>query len=417
MYPRFVQRRVQEALRDTRVVLLSGPRQSGKTTLAKQFATDGMPFLNFDDPATLEAARRDPVAFVRQVDRAVIDEIQRLPELLLPIKQRVDADPRSGRFLLTGSANIMTLPRVADSLAGRMSVINLLPMAQCELREVPGNFLDRVFAGKSPVAGDMIVSDDLVNAVLAGGYPEALKRVSATRRRDWYLDYIDLIIQRDVRDIAEIEQLRQMPRLLRVLAQYSGQLVNYSAIGAPLNMPHPTTRKYIDIFERLFLVRTLQPWFSNRLSRLVKTPKIHFLDSGLLAAMRDLSIARLRDDRTAFGAVLETFVLAEILKLASWSDNRFEFFHFRDKEKNEVDIVIEDLQGRVVGVEVKASATVTGKDFRGLEMLARASGKRFVTGVVLYDHDQLIPFGDKLFAAPMSTLWGHHGGDSEVASI
>lgn len=406
MYRRLVQRRLTEALRDTRVVLLSGPRQAGKTTLAQQVATAEMPFMTFDDAATLEAARHDPVGFVRQVDRAVIDEIQRMPELLLVIKQSVDADQRPGRFLLTGSANIMTLPRVADSLAGRMGVTNLLPLAQCELRGAPGNFLDRVFAGKPPTVGELAIGNELVECVLAGGYPEALKRASATRRRDWYLDYIDLIIQRDVRDIAEVERLKQMPRLLRVLAQHSAQLVNYSGVGSPLNMSHPTTRKYVDIFERLFLVRTLHPWSSNQLSRLIKTPKLHFLDSGLLAAMRDLSARRLHDDRTAFGAVLETFVLAEILKLASWSDNRFEFFHFRDKDKNEVDIVIEDLQGNVVGVEVKASATVTGKDFRGLKMLAHACGKRFVMGVVLYDHDRLIPFGENLVAAPLSALWG-----------
>jgi uncharacterized protein len=407
MYTRLVQHRLQQAMADTRVVLLSGPRQAGKTTLAKQVAGKGLPYLTFDDPATLEAARRDPVGFVRGLDRAVIDEIQRVPELLLPVKQSVDTDKRPGRFLLTGSANIMTLPRVADSLAGRMGVIPLLPLAQGELRGVASSFLDRLFAGSPPAVGARVVADELAETVLAGGYPEALERASPIRRRDWYLDYVDLILQRDVRDIAEVELLKQMPKLLRVLAQFSGQLVNYSGIGAPLVMSHITTQKYVDIFERLYLVRTLPPWTSNRLSRLIKTPKLHFLDSGLLAAMRDLSLQRVRDDRTQFGPLLETFVFAEVLKLATWSDNRFEFFHFRDKEKNEVDIVIEDLQGRVVGIEVKASATVTARDFRGMEMLARACGKHFVMGVVLHDHDQIIPFGEKLFAAPVSSLWSN----------
>lgn len=405
MYKRSIQARLSAAMKDTRVALLSGPRQSGKTTLAKQVAGKGMPFFTLDDAATLAAARHDPTGFVRGLDRAVIDEIQRAPELLLPIKQSVDNDTRAGRFLLTGSANLMTLPRVADSLAGRMSLIRLLPLAQCELRNVSVDFLDRVFAGQPPGVGELVLGDDLVSAVLAGGYPEALTRTTWARRRDWHLDYVDSIISRDVRDIAEVERLRQMPRLLRILSQHAAQLVNYSAIGAPLNMPHVTTRKYLDIFEQLYLVRTLQPWLSNHLSRLIKTPKLHFLDSGLLAALRDASPERLQADRTPFGALLETFVFAELLKLASWSDNRFEFFHFRDKDRNEVDIVIEDLQGRVVGIEVKAAATATAKDFSGLSKLAQACGKRFALGLVLYDHDQLIPFGERMFAAPISTLW------------
>jgi len=386
--------------------MLSGARQSGKTTLAKQVATKDMSYFTFDDATTLEAARRDPVGFVRGLNRAVIDEVQRLPEVLLAIKQSVDNDTRFGRFMLTGSANLMTLPRVADSLAGRMSVIRLYPLAQTELRRVQCNFLDSVFASKQPVIGDTVLGADLVAVVFAGGYPEALARATWTRRRDWHLEYLDSIIQRDVRDIAEIERLKQMPRLLRILAQHAAQLVNYSAIGAPINLPHVTTRKYVDIFEQLFLVRTLQPWFSNRLSRLVKTPKLHFLDSGLLAALRDLSPHKLKHDRTPFGALLETFVLSELFKLTSWSESRFEFFHFRDKERNEVDIVIEDLQGRVVGIEVKAAATVTSKDFSGLKKLAQICGKQFALGLVLYDHDQLVPFGDRLFAAPISALWG-----------
>jgi predicted AAA+ superfamily ATPase len=406
MYLRGSKGRLVEALRDTRVVMISGPRQSGKTTLAKQIATRGMPYFSLDDAATLAAATHDPVAFVRGLDRAVIDEIQRAPDLLLPIKQSVDTDKRPGRFLLTGSANLMTLPRIADSLAGRMSVVRLYPLAQTEIRSVSSPFLDTVFSGKPPSVGELILGQDLVTTVLAGGYPEALTRSNWTRRRDWYLDYVDSIIQRDVRDIADIERLKQMPRLLRILAQHGAQLVNYSRIGAAVNLPHVTTRKYVDIFEQLFLMTTLQPWFTNTLSRLIKTPKVHFLDSGLLAALKDLSSERLRADRTQFGPLLETFVLSELFKLASWSDNRFQFFHFRDKDKNEVDIVMEDLQGRVVGIEVKAAATATAKDFSGLEKLKRACGKKFVLGLVLYDHDQLLSFGEQMYAAPISALWG-----------
>jgi predicted AAA+ superfamily ATPase len=196
-----------------------------------------------------------------------------------------------------------------------------------------------------------------------------------------------------------------MPRLLRILATHSGQLANYSSMGAPLGIGHVTIQKYTDVLARLFMVRALQPWYTNELKRLVKTPKLHFLDSALLAALRILSPARLASDRMVYGALLETFVFAELLKLSTWSDERADFFHFRDRYDNEVDIVIEDPRGHVVGIEVKAAATVTGADFSGLRKLAEACGKRFTLGLVLYDHDTLVPFGDRLFAAPISTLW------------
>ena len=405
MYPRFVEPRIRDALADTRVVLLSGPRQSGKTTLGRKLANGGMTYMTLDNATVLDAARGDPVGFVRGLDRAIIDEVQRAPGLMLAIKESVDADRRPGRFLLTGSADLMALPRVADSLAGRMEVMRLFPLAQCEMRVINSGFLAAAFAGGVPGVTGAVVGQGLVEAVLAGGYPEALTRRSWVRRQDWYAGYVDAIVQRDVRDVAEIEQLQQMPRLLRVLGEYAGQLVTYSGIGAALGMNHVTTQKYVGVLERLFLVRTLPPWHGSQLKRLTKTPKLHFLDAGLLAAVRDLTPDRLRVDRTPFGALLETFVLAELQKLASWAGSRFEFSHFRDKDQHEVDIVIEDRQGRVVGIEVKAAATVTGPDFRGLRKLAEACGDRFVLGLVLHDHDKTVPFGPRLAAAPISALW------------
>ncbi|MFA1627480.1 ATP-binding protein [Rhizobium mongolense] len=404
IYPRLVEQRVNDAMSDTRVVLIIGPRQSGKTTLAKKMAGAEMAYYTLDNATTLGAAQQDPVGFVRGMDRAIIDEVQRAPELLLAIKESVDTDQRPGRFLLTGSANLMTLPRVADSLAGRMEVVRLLPLAQSEIRSAEGNFLLDAFRNEVKT-GDSVIGDDLVITVLAGGYPEALGRKTWSRRQDWYMDYIQAIVQRDVRDVAQIEQIAQMPRLLRILAEHLGQLVNYSGIGAAIGMNHITTQKYVRIFENLFLARTLQPWFSNKLKRLTKTPKVHFLDSGLLASLRDLSLDRLKAERGQFGPLLETFVFAEILKLASGMEERFEFSHFRDKQQNEVDIVIEDRRGRIVGIEVKAAATVSNSDFSGLRMLAEASGDLFVSGFVLYDHQSVIPFGERLYAVPFSALW------------
>ena len=237
------------------------------------------------------------------------------------------------------------------------------------------------------------------------GFLEALNRSSWRRRQDWHLDYIEAIVQRDVRDIARIEQLDAMPRLLRALAEHSGQLVNHSGIGTSLGMNHVTTRRYMGILENLFLVHTLPPWYTNALKRVTKSPKLHFLDSGLLAALKGLTPKRLRIDRTQLGPVLETFVLGELLKLAGWADDRYALTHFRDKERNEVDIVIEDGLGRMVGVEVKASATVTRRDFSGLRRLAAASGERFVLGMVLYDHEQTVSFGERMAAVPISALW------------
>jgi predicted AAA+ superfamily ATPase len=405
MYPRFIERRIREALADTRVVLLAGPRQSGKTTLAEKFAADGMPFLTLDDQTTLDTARADPVGFVRGLDRAIIDEIQRAPQLLLAIKRAVDTDKRPGRFLLTGSANLMTLPQVADSLAGRIEIADLLPLSQAEIRKKPCDFLERILQGRAPAIGEVVVGADLVQRILAGGYPEAIERTSWARRQKWFLDYVRAVIERDAGDISHIEYIRQMPRLLRILATHSGQLANYSSMGAALGIGHATIQKYTDVLGRLFMVRALQPWYTNELRRLVKTPKLHFLDSALLAALRNFSPARLASDRMVYGALLETFVFAELLKLSTWSDERVDFFHFRDRYDNEVDIVMEDQRGHVVGIEVKAAATVTGSDFSGLRKLAEACGKRFTLGLVLYDHDTLVPFGDRMFAAPISTLW------------
>ncbi|WP_417246806.1 ATP-binding protein [Celeribacter sp.] len=406
MYPRFARARIEEALSDTRVVLISGPRQSGKTTLAMDIAADKTPFLTLDDATVLEAAINDPVGFVRGLERAVIDEVQRAPDLLLAIKNVVDDHQSPGRFLLTGSANLMTIPKVADSLAGRMEVIRLFPLSQAEIIDSKSQFIDRAFAGEKPIANHVIVGAELIERVLSGGYPEALSRKKWSRKQDWYHGYLDALVQRDVRDVAQIEQLGLMPKLLSVLAEHSGQLVNYTGIGAALDLNHVTTQKYVSVFESLYLVHTLRPWFTNRLKRLTKSPKLHFLDAGLLAAMRDVSPDVVRKDKTSFGAILETFVFSELRKIAAWSEQRCTFSHFRDKDKNEVDIVLENRRGEIVGIEVKSSATVSAGDFSGMRKLADACGDRFVQGMVLYDHDKVVPFGENMFAAPLSCLWG-----------
>lgn len=404
--PRHVQGRIAAALQDTRVVLLVGPRQAGKTTLARLYANSDRPYFTLDDPATLAAARSDPAGFVRGLTRAVIDEVQRAPDLLLAIKESVDKDQAPGRFLLTGSTNLMALPIVADSLAGRLAVVTLLPFAQSEMAGTPGDLLDRLFDGGGlPAVASPVVGDALMERVLKGGYPEALRRTSASRRQAWLEDYVALILDRDVRDIANIDQLDRMPRLLDMLAAHAGQLVNHSSYGAALGLAAPTAQKYVGILERLFLLRLLPPWSHNAVSRLTRTPKLHFLDTGLLAALRGMTAAQLQKDRTTYGPLLENFVVSEVLKLATWSDRRLHISHFRTKDRDEVDLVLEDRHGRVIGIEVKASATVRAQDLRGLRQLQDAVGDKFVHGLVLHDHDRITPFDEKLHAAPVSLLW------------
>ncbi len=406
MYERFVERRAEEALSDTPVVLIVGPRRAGKTTLVRKMGEAGRTYITLDDQTTLDAAQSDPVGFIRGLDQAIIDEIQRAPDLLLAIKKTVDEDYRPGRFLLTGSANILTLPRVSDSLAGRMETIHMLPLARAEITGTTPRFLERLFDGKLQGDQAAIVGDDLAKLVLVGGFPEAISRDSERRRQDWARSYLTSVLTRDLRDIADIEKLTELPKFVRLVAEHSGQLVNYSQFGGSINVSHKTGQRYVTLLEQVFLVSTLQPWYTNALKRITKTPKLHFLDSGLLATTRGLSFDRVKANRGAFGALLESFVFSEVLKLMTGSDLRLTPYHFRDQQMHEVDIVLERDDGMIVGIEVKAAATVKSGDFTGLRTLAEACKDRFAFGVVLYDSTDLVPFGDKLAAAPLSSLWG-----------
>ena len=406
MYERFVERRAEEALSDTPVVLIVGPRRAGKTTLVRKMGGTGRTYITLDDQTTLDAAQSDPVGFIRGLDQAIIDEIQRAPDLLLAIKKTVDEDYRPGRFLLTGSANILTLPRVADSLAGRMETIQMLPLARAEVMGKTPRFLERLFDGKLKGDQTAIVGDDLAKLVLIGGFPEAISRDSERRSQDWARSYLTSVLTRDLRDIADIEKLTELPKFVRLLAEHSGQLVNYSQFGGSINVSHKTGQRYVALLEQVFLVATLQPWYSNALKRIAKTPKLHFLDSGLLATTRGLSFDRVKANRGEFGALLESFVFSEVLKLMTGSDLRLTPYHFRDQQMHEVDIVLERDDGMIVGIEVKAAATVKSGDFAGLRTLAEACNDRFAFGVVLYDSADFVPFGDRLAAAPLSSLWG-----------
>jgi len=418
VYVRGIRRRIAEALKDTPVVLVNGPRQSGKTTLMRQFASNRRAYLTLDDSATLKTARDDPQGFIQRLDTVVIDEVQRVPELLLAIKLSVDQDRRPGRFLITGSADVMALPRVADSLAGRIEVLSLLPLAGAELSGSKGRWLDRTFAAladdsKPPAVAQTTagrhVGAALERRVLQGGYPEALKRKTGPRRNAWARSYIDTIIQRDVRDIAVVDKLSQMPKLVFALAQMAGQLCNYTQLGGQLGLDAKTVTKYVTMLEQLFLLRRVPAWSGNALSRVIKTPKMQFLDSGLLCSLLGLSEARIARNRSLFGHALECYVYGELLRQCSWADEAYDLMMYRDKDQTEVDFVVENRQGEIVGIEVKAAASFQNSDFVGLKKLATLSGKRFLGGVVLYDGINTLPLGKAegrpLWAVPLSTLW------------
>lgn len=405
-YPRLLASRMTEALTDTPVVLIAGPRQAGKTTLVRQLAEAGRRYLTLDDELTLLAAKQDPAGLIRELDCAIIDEIQRAPQLLLAIKKTVDEDRRPGRFLLTGSANLMMLPTVADSLAGRMETLTLLPLSQSELHGASTNWIDCAFAGRLPDVATTLIGDALTETVLRGGYPEAVSRATPRRRTAWARQYIDALIQRDVRDVAGIERLDELPRFLQALAEVSGQLCNYSQLAGKIGLDHKTAARYVGVFEQMYLLNRVAPWGRNRLSRVVKTPKLQFIDSGLLSTLVELSPDAVRRDRTRFGHVLETFVYGELRKHATTAEGYYSLGYYRDHDQIEVDIVVENRRGDVIGVEVKASASVMASDFRGLKQLASLAGDQFKLGVILYDGTETLPMGDRLWAAPISTLWG-----------
>ncbi len=401
IYNRELSERINIAMNDTPVVLINGPRQSGKTTLAQQYS-QSLVYYTLDDDTLLNAVQQDPMGFINRIDRGIIDEVQRAPGLLRAIKLSVDRNRDPGRFLLTGSANLLALPQIGDSLAGRMEVLTLLPLSLAEIERRESRFLKYAETQNWPLLNAKKL--DYISQVLMGGYPEMLIRQDYSRRNAWARAYIKAIIERDVKDISSIEKLAEMPHLFAVLAQQSGKLTNFTLIGGQLNLDGKTVQKYVSLLENLFLVKRLHSWHSNTLSRLIKAPKLHFLDSGLLACLNRVNLARIEADKSILGPLLETWVYAELLKAISVAPEPWDIFHYRDKDQYEVDFVLENHEKKIIGIEVKASSTVFINDFRGLRKLAALVGNDLISGIVLYDGDQSLSFGENLWAIPFSLL-------------
>lgn len=406
MYRRYISTRVAESLEDSPVILIHGARQTGKTTLAQSLPGKRQ-YLSLDDFAVLDAAKSNPSGFITGLKGSVtLDEIQRAPELFVAIKSAVDQKRTPGRFLLTGSANVLALPKLSESLAGRIEIVPLWPLSQCEIAGNDNTFIDAAFAGNGAWSSDKSMDEgQLWQRVLSGGFPEALQRAKAHRRDQWFSSYVDTILQRDVRDLTNVQNLSDLPRLLRLLASRVGGLLNFSDIARSMSLPQTTLRRHFALFEATFLLRMLPPWSTNLGKRLVKSPKIYFVDTGLAASLLAIDQEGLQHKPMMKGMLLENFVVMELTKQASWSMNRPHLFHFRTPLGTEVDIVAERRSGELIGIEVKATASVGDSDWKGLRALRDMASDRFQSGIILYTGQHVVPFDDRLIAIPIQTLW------------
>ncbi|MDN5931475.1 MAG: ATP-binding protein [Pseudonocardia sp.] len=399
-----------EAMNDTRVVVVVGARQAGKSTLVRIVAGDRQAeWRNLDSAEARAAAEVDPSGFVDSPDVLVIDEIQRVPELLLAIKERVDTDPRPGRFLLTGSARVLGLRALPDTLPGRTETVELWPFSQGEIDGSPDGFIDAVFDGPTPRHSSTVSRADYAERVVRGGFPEAVARTRADRRERFFDSYVGDLIARDVSQLSEIERPAQMRALLGLLAARSGNLLVANALSSDLPVSARTVHRYLSLLEEVYLIKRIPAWARNVSARAVGTPKLAFVDSGVAANLLDADARSLLRPGGPFGPLLEGFVAMELARQIGWSQRRVELSHYRTKDGTEVDIVLEDRRGRVVGIEVKAATTVRADDFRGLRHLADRLGPDLIAGIVLHTGTQTLSFGPRMRAMPLSSLWEMHG--------
>jgi uncharacterized protein len=398
---------VDEALEDTRVVLINGARQAGKSTLTRITAGSrpGTVIRLLDDPATLRAAHDDPAGFVDHDALMVIDEIQLAPELLRAIKVTVDLDPRPGQFLLTGSSRVLALRSLPDALPGRMEVTELWPFSQGEISGGPDLFIDAAFRhGPGIEHSSTLRRRDYLDRIVVGGFPEAVRR--APRRRAAFFDsYLSTLIERDVLELASIERQGDLFKLLTLLAGRAGSLLVPAALAGQSGIPRTTLVRYLQLLSAVFLIKTIPAWASGQTRRAVGTSKLAFVDTGIACHLIGQDAVRLGEPDGAGGAMLENFAVMELARQLTWSGERGRLYHYRTKDQIEVDAVIETPDGRVIAAEVKAGATVRTEDLTGLRNLASHLGDKFVAGYVLYTGQQTLPFGGKIKAVPMDALW------------
>lgn len=407
MHARHLLPRVREALSDRPVVVLVGPRQAGKSTLALQLVDEGalVEYLSLDDAVTLAAARQDPAGFVRGLPHGtVIDEVQRAPDLYLAIKSEVDRDRAAGRFLLTGSADVLVLPELSDALVGRAEILTLLPLSVGEVAGRVEGFVAWAFGDDPPIRPSAPSEEAVLDRLVRGGFPEP-SGAGARFRDRWFASYVTTVIQREVRDLSDIAGLSDLPRLLSMLAARTATLLNVAELSRTSGLAQSTLRRYLILIEGAFLTSALPAWTGDAGRRLARAPKVHLADTGLAAWLTGTDDQRLRTDRDRLGPLLESFVVMEVRKQLGWSSIDAAPRHYRSHEGTEVDLVLEDRAGRMVGIEVKAGSSVRAEDMRGLRRLAERVGERWVRGVVLHLGRDVIPFGERLHALPLTALW------------
>ncbi len=413
MIERAILSKLQAAVKDSPAVILHGARQTGKTTLVKQLAelTRGpkYAYITLDDLQTRALIERDPSGFVTNLpERVILDEIQLAPDAFRAIKLSIDENRKPGRFILTGSANALLIPKLADALVGRVELHALYPLSQSEIEQTRSNFIDTVFAGnlKSKIGNRFTITKaDLAKRVAIGGYPEVVLHRRNGRHTEWFNSYINTIIQRDIRDLADIEGLAMLPRTLALLAARAANLSNLAELTRTLGIPHTTLKRYLALFEATFLLQLLPAWSGNIGKRMVKAGKIMLTDTGLLCHLMGIDDVRLSQDSYLFGQLLENFGFTEIKKQSTWAKTDVQLMHFRTHTDQEVDIVLEHRDGRLFGIEIKSTATPTAKDFSGLELLRETLGDRFIGGALLCTSNQVLPVSDRIVSAPISILW------------
>jgi predicted AAA+ superfamily ATPase len=421
LYPRNTKSDLLESIQHSPVVLIVGARQVGKSTLAKGLfpETERPSYVTLDDISALSLARSSAKTFLQGLDDSVIiDEVQRAPELFLAIKESVDASRKAGRFILTGSANVLTSPKISESLAGRMEIHTLWPLSRGEFLGQREGFIDFAFAVDKVPKLSPLKLPQLIEILVAGGYPPALARPSQKLRDNWFRGYLSSIVERDIRDLSHVERFTELPDLLSLVASRAGGMLNLADLSRSLSLPYMTLKRYLALFEAIFLVVPLNSWSSNIGKRLVKAPKLYLNDTGLLCHMLRRDSAALEADRTLLGMVFENFVLMELVKQISWSETRPQIYHFRTADtKHEVDFVLESGDGRIVGIECKSSSTVDQSSFNGLRALANQAGKKFHKGIVLYTGTNVLMFDENLLALPISALWEIQSGNSPESEL
>lgn len=404
-YIRWHKKTIEEALKTRRIVIVSGARQVGKTTLTKQILNKDFIFRTLDDTSLLKVASEDPSGFLKHTARTmVIDEIQKEPKLLPEIKKIVDVTNKKGQFILTGSADIQSLPTVKESLAGRVKNIHLRPLTQGEILGTKPNFLKNAFNSKFKTQYKNFSKQDILKIALRGGYPEVIP-LSAKHRRDWHKDYLEALINKDLQDIFNIQRNDVLYDLIKVIAAWSSKYMDIKDICSKIELSKQTLKTYVSFFEKIYLCEKLSAWSKSDYDRITKKDKFFMSDTGLMASVLNWHYEDVNLDSDKYGKIIETFVFNELS--AQIDLNRdYSLYQYRDREKREIDFIVEDEKGDIVAIEVKGGSNIGKEDFKHIKWFkANLAKNRKVKGIVLYSGENTLPFGQDMLAVPTASLW------------